>query len=393
MVDWFTFRAMRRHLASCTAAFAASIVSLGLVAGAAVADSSAGVTGAASSAAATPAASSATATPAAAPTSTAATTTTPTTTTPTTTKPKPKPKPKAPAPATAAKARAKLYLAGAFTLGHSSVTVPGRVVEVQGFVRPYVARQTVKVQSYIGHKLFKTDVLRVKPSGKGNIGAFTERVASPSAGIVRVKVTHGRTAQMLGFFAERAFGALTPQAGFGSTGQFVALIQQRLNALHVYVPATGVYDTQTGLALDAYHRLLHQGTSEVLDGPTIGNLLAGRGAFVVRYPKDGTHVEGNLGSQLLALIYGSKVYRIFPISSGKPSTPTVLGRFRVYYRVPGYLPDGMYFSSFFFRGYAIHGFNPAPDYPASHGCMRLPIIDAISVFNWVTYGDWVDVYQ
>jgi hypothetical protein len=46
------------------------------------------------------------------------------------------------------------------------------------------------------------------------------------------------------------------------------------------------------------------------------------------------------------------VHRIYPISSGKPSTPTILGRFRVYLKVPGYLPDGMYFSNFFYRGYA-----------------------------------------
>ncbi len=87
------------------------------------------------------------------------------------------------------------------------------------------------------------------------------------------------------------------------------------------------------------------------------------------------------------------MYRIYPISSGKPSTPTVLGHFRVYRRTPGYLPDGMYFSSFFYGGYAIHGYNPAPDYPASHGCMRLPIIDAISVYNWLNFGDVVDVYR
>ena len=37
------------------------------------------------------------------------------------------------------------------------------------------------------------------------------------------------------------------------------LIQQRLNVLHVYVPQSGVYDTYTGLALDAYHRLLGHG--------------------------------------------------------------------------------------------------------------------------------------
>ena len=358
---------MRRHLASCTAALAASIASLGLFAGAAVAE------GSTSAGSLTTAVS--TATSAAAPT-----TTTPTT--PAT--------PKPPAPP-AVKAKAKLYLADTFTVGRDEVTVPGRGVEVQGYVRPYVAGQKVKVQSWLGHRLIRTDVLRVKPA-KGGVGAFTEKVKAPGAGLVRVKVTHRRTAQMLGFLAERAFTVLTPQAGFGSRGPFVSLIQQRLNALHVFVPQSGVYDAYTGLALDAYHRLLRHGFSQSLDGATISELLAGVGAFHVRYPKDGTHVEGDLSRQLLAEINGSKVVWIYPISSGKPSTPTVLGRFRVYYRVPGYLPDGMYYSSFFFRGYAIHGYNPAPDYPASHGCMRLPIIDAISVYNWVTYGDWVDVY-
>jgi hypothetical protein len=172
----------------------------------------------------------------------------------------------------------------------------------------------------------------------------------------------------------------------------VDLIQQRLAARHIYVPQTGVYDTQTGLAMDAYNRLLHKGFGQTPDANTIADLLDGTGSFHVRYPGDGTHIEGDLSKQLLAEIDGSKVLEIYPISSGKPSTPTVLGRFRVYYRVPGYLPDGMYYSSFFFRGYAIHGYNPAPDFPASHGCMRLPIIDAISVFNWVKMGDWVDVY-
>jgi lipoprotein-anchoring transpeptidase ErfK/SrfK len=96
--------------------------------------------------------------------------------------------------------------------------------------------------------------------------------------------------------------------------------------------------------------------------------------------------------QLLALANGSQVYRLYPISSGKPSTPTVLGDFRVYRKSPGYLPDGMYFSNFFTGGYAIHGFNPAPDYPASHGCMRVPIDDAVSIYDWLRIGNWVDVY-
>ena len=379
---------MPRHFAHCTAAFAATIVSLAMFAGAAVADgpSAGSLTSAvstATSAASAPSTTTSSTTSSAAPTTTTPTTTTPTTTTPTTPTPPPKTPP--------ARATPKLYLADTFTVSKNEVTVPGRVVEVRGFVRPYVAGQKVQVKSLLGSKVIKTDVLRIKPS-KGNVGAFTEKVKASAAGLVRVKVTHQRTPQMLGFQSSRAYAVLNPQAGFGARGEFVTLIQQRLNALHVFVPQSGVYDTYTGLAMDAYHRLLGHGVSQSLDGATVSELLNGVGTFHVRYPKDGTHVEGDLSRQLLAEINGSQVKWIYPISSGKPSTPTVLGRFRVYYRVPGYLPDGMYYSSFFFRGYAIHGYNPAPDYPASHGCMRLPIIDAISVFDWVNYGDWVDVY-
>jgi hypothetical protein len=286
----------------------------------------------------------------------------------------------------------KLSLAGAFAVGSNEVTVPGRTVAVSGVVRPYAPGQWVAIQAFVGKRRIKTDRLRVKPSANGGSGAFTERLQSPVPGIVSVKVVHQRTAQMLGFLAETWVNALNENVGFGSRGQLVELIQQRLAALHFYMPYSGVYDQQTGLALDAYHRLLGSGVSQAADPATISALLDGRGAFQVHDPRDGKHVEGNLGDQLLALIYGSRVYRIYPISSGKPSTPTVLGRFSVYYRVPGYLPDGMYYSDFFYGGYAIHGYDPAPDYPASHGCMRLPISDAISVYNWLTYGDVVDVY-
>ena len=89
------------------------------------------------------------------------------------------------------------------------------------------------------------------------------------------------------------------------------------------------------------------------------------------------------------------MYWILPISSGKPSTPTPPGRYSIKVKTPGLLPDGMYYSSFFLMrgaGFAIHGYNPAPDYPASHGCLRLPMPDAIPVYNWLQIGDGVDVY-
>ena len=56
---------------------------------------------------------------------------------------------------------------------------------------------------------------------------------------------------------------------------------------------------------------------------------AARGNFHVRYPGDGRHVEADLTKQVLAEIEpGGRVRTIYTMSSGKPSTPTVLGRFQ-----------------------------------------------------------------
>ncbi|HUA02841.1 MAG TPA: L,D-transpeptidase [Solirubrobacteraceae bacterium] len=295
-------------------------------------------------------------------------------------------------PASPVFAKLTLSVPDAFLVNHQLVTVPARTVHIHGVVRPYVPGQWVLVQSSVNGKVFKTDHLRIQPAPGGANGQFTESLSSPKAGRVTVQVGHTRNAALAGLLAKRRFTALDPNASFGSRGTFVDLIQQRLAALHFYIPQTGVFDEGTGLALDAYHRLMHWGTYQTLDGRTVSYLLDGFGEFKVRFPGNGRHAEGNLSLQLLALIDGSKVVAIYPISSGKPSTPTILGNFRVYSKVPGYLPDGMYFSNFFISGYAIHGYNPAPDYPASHGCMRVPIVDAISIYNWLAVGNWVDTY-
>jgi hypothetical protein len=294
--------------------------------------------------------------------------------------------------ATPAEASLVLYLRGTYSLHNQQVTIPHRSVKVQGTVSHYVPGQWVKMRVYVGSKLAHTYGVRIRPSSNGSSGTVSYRVSSPDTGKVTVLVSHDATSTLGSFTARHGFTALNPNAGFGATGPFVQLVQARLAALHFYIPQTGVYDQGTGLAVDAYHRLLRWGTYQTLDQRTIDALLNGTGSFHVRYPGDGRHAEGDLSDQLLALTNGSHVEWIFPISSGKPSTPTVLGRFHVYLRDPGYLSDGMYYSDFFYSGYAIHGYDPAPDYPASHGCMRLPIVDAIPAFNWLAIGDAVDVY-
>jgi lipoprotein-anchoring transpeptidase ErfK/SrfK len=49
-------------------------------------------------------------------------------------------------------------------------------------------------------------------------------------------------------------------------------------------------------------------------------------------------------------------------------------------------------SAYFIRGYAIHGYVSVPNFPASHGCLRVPIRYARAIFDWVRIGDvvWVE---
>ena len=118
------------------------------------------------------------------------------------------------------------------------------------------------------------------------------------------------------------------------------------------------------------------------------------GAFHVRYRRDGRHVEANLTKQVLAEIEpDGRVYKIYTISSGKPSTPTVIGRFQVYEKTAGVNSEGMVDSNYFIRGYAIHGYAEVPTYAASHGCLRVPIPDAPAIYGWVRDGTPVDVYN
>jgi hypothetical protein len=293
---------------------------------------------------------------------------------------------------TAPAASLSLYLRGVFGMGRQQVTVPHRVMRVDASEYPYVPGQWVTMYVYQRGRLVNRYGLQIRPARNGTSGQVSYAIRAPGAGQLVVVVRHDATTALGAFSARHALTVLDDRAGFGSRAPFIALIQRRLAALHFYIPQTGVYDNGTALALDAYHRLMGWGTSPSLDSRVASALLSGDGRFPVRYSGDGRHAEANLSKQLLALIDRGRVVWLFPISSGKSSTPTILGRFHVYLKTPGYLPDGMYFSSFFTGGYAVHGYDPAPDFPDSHGCVRLPIPDAVAAYNWLHMGDGVDVY-
>jgi len=173
---------------------------------------------------------------------------------------------------------------------------------------------------------------------------------------------------------------------------FVALLQQRLAAVGYATPQTGAYDAGTERAVLAFRKVNRMPRITTLTPFVVDRLMRGVGGFRVRYPQHGRHVEAHLGQQVLALIENGKVVRAYVTSSGSPATPTVLGNFRFYMREPGTNGLGMVYSSYFIRGYAIHGYHDVPTYNASHGCLRVPVPDAYAIYSWIRLGDQIDVY-
>ena len=82
----------------------------------------------------------------------------------------------------------------------------------------------------------------------------------------------------------------------------------------------------------------------------------------MRHPDAGEHAEVSLSKQVLVLAKGDRPFAIYPVSTGKPSTPTVTGQYSFYRREPGYNSEGMYYSFYWHNGYAVHGYASVPDY-------------------------------
>lgn len=180
----------------------------------------------------------------------------------------------------------------------------------------------------------------------------------------------------------------------GSRGPNVWRLQRGLARLHYSVSLSGYFDDATGRAVIAYRKVLRMPRVEVAGAHILRLLRRGVGRYRVRFRRDGAHVEADLSRQVLVEIEPhARVRRIYTMSSGKPSTPTPLGSFRVYEKSPGANSEGMVDSNYFIGGYAIHGYAEVPVFAASHGCLRIPIPDAPAVFSWVRVGYRVDVYR
>jgi lipoprotein-anchoring transpeptidase ErfK/SrfK len=129
-------------------------------------------------------------------------------------------------------------------------------------------------------------------------------------------------------------------------------------------------------------------------------------AWKVRYPSAGLAVEIDITRQVLVVSRAGVVQRVLDVSSGSESVyyqrgarniaHTPRGHYAIGRRINGLHKSDLgllYRPVFFYQGYAIHGSDSVPAFPASHGCVRItnPAMDRL--YGVLVSGVPVSVYD
>ena len=109
----------------------------------------------------------------------------------------------------------------------------------------------------------------------------------------------------------------------------------------------------------------------------------------------GRRAEVLIDRQVTLAIRNNRVVRVLHVSTGKPSTPTTLGTYRVYAQFPRWwstpFHEWLLWASPFNAGIAFHQFPDVPVYAASHGCVRITPAQALWMYHFLSVGDQVRV--
>jgi L,D-transpeptidase catalytic domain/Putative peptidoglycan binding domain/PKD domain len=250
--------------------------------------------------------------------------------------------------------------------------------------------------------------VRERPAGAGQLTVKVWRagrlVASRTgADRLRVRLSTGRAttyrvlvavAPAQGYAGARRSLQQTvflPNLRLGSRGASVRGLEQRLRQLHYALgSADGYYGVDTSDAVVAFqklHGLPRTGATDL----RFWRALDHAAIPTARHTEAALHVEVSKELQVLFIVRDGEVSLIVPVSTGATGN-TPLGTWHVYSRLPGYNAEEMYYSSFFTGAFAIHGYHSVPAYPASHGCVRIPIWVAKRIYSLIDYGTTVYIY-
>jgi hypothetical protein len=229
--------------------------------------------------------------------------------------------------------------------------------------------------------------------GKGGTGSFRTSVLVRDNGKYAVSAKHEATATLGGDGSVRKSWKVSfPSLHEGQCGDVVVGFKKAMRKLGYIANSGRCFGGKTARGVLAYRKVNDMSRSMRAGKGLVKKAFAGRGGYNVRYPGAGEHVEAPLSKQVLVFTKGDKPFAIYPISSGKSSTPTVTGHYEFIRTEPGYNSHGMYYSWYFYGGYAVHGYESVPDYPASHGCLRTFIADQPEIYERIYYGEDIFIW-
>ena len=168
--------------------------------------------------------------------------------------------------------------------------------------------------------------------------------------------------------------------------------QERLAALGYLLP--GGVDGQLGpgttaaiIAFQKWEGLTRDG---VLGSRTLRRLAGASRPTPRTRGGSGRRVEVLFDRQVALAIQDDRVVRVLHVSTGKPSTPTPVGSYRVYAQISRWwstpFREWLLWASPIVGGIALHQFPDVPVYAASHGCIRVPEANARWLYRFVSVG-------
>ena len=278
-----------------------------------------------------------------------------------------------------------------------------------------LAMRPVVTVAFAGHETFDgklSVVAHIRPASAGTLSLTVRRaggimkIASGDDLVVpldtrvpgNVMVTAAAKAAP-GWLPVRTTASTTvayPQLAEGAGGSSVSALRARLAALgYETPPASGTFDASLLDTVYAFQKV--QGLPRTgIVSPAVWARLDHPLLPKPRYPSPADHLEVDKAHQVLYVVRGGRVTTIVPVSTaGVPGDYTPTGRFAIYRKVTGFDPSPLgtlYDPMYFTGGYAIHGNPSVPPYPASHGCIRVPMWIAPLLYATNDYGETVYVY-
>jgi hypothetical protein len=299
--------------------------------------------------------------------------------------PKSSPKPSKP---TASKATVKIDVGGL----HGGQATILDTVPVTGTIAPFAPGQHVEVSFYLNGKSVVNRQVAVQ-QGPNGTGTFEASVVVKEGGKYAVSAKHAATA-MLGADStvRKSWRVSFPKLNRGECGPVVQAFKSHLAKMG-YVSGGGkCFNARLGREVLAYRKVNDMDRTKKAGPGILKAAFEGKGGYQVEYPDAGEHAEVPLAKQVLVLIKDGKPFAIYPVSTGKPSTPTITGHYSFYRQEPGYNSEGMYYSFYWHNGYAVHGYAEVPNYAASHGCVRTFISDQPRIYEELHYGESIFVF-